>query len=148
MNFKTKIIISITVILTAFAFGRYSVNQAPAVHTIEDIKTDKDIDKDKVTHTVTVITTKSDGTSVTTIDKKTQSKSQEKDEISSHLDQIITSSKQSKINISFLGANDFSKSIPVPIYGLSVSKEFIGPITVGAFGLTNGVIGLSIGLDL
>jgi len=147
LSLKNKVIISIVVIATTFAFGRYSVNQTPAVHTVEDVKTDKDIDKDKVTHTVTTVTKKPDGTEVTTIDKKTESKSQEKDKITEHLDQTVTPSKQSKVNISVLGANDFSKSIPVPIYGVSFNKEFLGPITIGAFGLKNGVIGLSIGLD-
>ena len=35
----------------------------------------------------------------------------------------------------------------IPLYGISANKEFIGPITIGAFGLTNGTIGLSIGVN-
>lgn len=147
LSLKTKVIASVVVVATAFAFGRYSVNQTPAVHTIEDTKIDKDIDKDKVTHTVTTITKKPDGSTVTQIDKKTEAKSEEKDDTIQHLDQTVTPPKQSKINISVLGANDFSKGLLAPTYGLSVSKEILGPITVGAFGLNHGVVGLSIGLD-
>jgi hypothetical protein len=33
------------------------------------------------------------------------------------------------------------------MYGISVHREFIGPITLGAFGLTNGTVGLSIGVN-
>lgn len=147
LSLKTKVIVTVVVIAISFAFGRYSVNQTPAVRTIEDIKVDKNIDKDKVTHVVTTITKKVDGSTVTTIDKKTETKTKEKDDITQHLDQTVTPSKQSKINISILGANDFNKGLVGPTYGLSFNKEFIGPITVGAFGLRNGVIGLSIGLD-
>lgn len=55
--------------------------------------------------------------------------------------------KSSTINVSGLVANDFSKGLLVPVYGISVSKEFLGPITVGAFGLTSGTIGLSVGIN-
>ena len=34
-----------------------------------------------------------------------------------------------------------------PVYGGHVSTQLLGPINVGAFGLTNGTIGMSLGLD-
>jgi hypothetical protein len=34
-----------------------------------------------------------------------------------------------------------------PVYGVSVSKQVLGPATVGAFALTNGVVGVSIGVN-
>lgn len=51
------------------------------------------------------------------------------------------------INVSGLVGNDLSKRGVLPIYGVSINKEIIGPITIGAFGLTSGVIGLSVGLN-
>ena len=75
---------------------------------------------------------------VTTIDSKTDTKVKQSE---------IKPIKSAKTNISALAGNDFSKSIPKPIYGVSFSREFIGPITIGAFGFNNGVIGVSIGLN-
>jgi len=50
-------------------------------------------------------------------------------------------------NVSALAGYDFSKPKDlVPIYGVSVSKQVLGPWSIGAFGLTNGIIGLSIGV--
>ena len=52
-----------------------------------------------------------------------------------------------KTNISVLVANDFSQSVAKPIYGLSVTREVLGPVTVGVFGFTNSTIGVSIGYN-
>lgn len=52
-----------------------------------------------------------------------------------------------KVNVSALAGVDTTSSILKPVYGISVSKEFIGPITVGAYGLTNGTVGLSLGVN-
>ncbi len=50
---------------------------------------------------------------------------------------------RSKVNLSALVGTDFTS----PAYGLHVSKEFLGPITLGAWGLTNKTVGLSVGLN-
>ncbi len=55
--------------------------------------------------------------------------------------------KSTKTNISAIVANDFNNHLPKPIYGVSFNREFIGPITIGAFGLTNGTAGVSIGFN-
>lgn len=34
-----------------------------------------------------------------------------------------------------------------PIYGISATRQLVGPITAGAFALTNGVLGLSVGIS-
>ena len=52
-----------------------------------------------------------------------------------------------KLNVSALAGIDTATSLLKPIYGISISKEFMGPITVGAYGLTNGVVGLSVGVN-
>lgn len=51
------------------------------------------------------------------------------------------------LNVSGLVANDFSTGVLKPVYGISVSKQIIGPFTVGGFALTNGTIGVSVGLN-
>lgn len=48
-------------------------------------------------------------------------------------------------NISALTALDVPSSL-TPVYGISVTREVLGPITVGAFGLTNGTVGVSVGV--
>ncbi len=70
-----------------------------------------------------------------------------------HSQRTETDTKQSvayqnpTLNVSVLVANDFSIRAIKPIYGVSVTKEVLGPITVGAFGLTSGTVGLSVGLN-
>lgn len=48
-------------------------------------------------------------------------------------------------NVSGLVALDSFKDI-TPKYGISITKEFLG-LRVGAFGLTNGTAGVSLGID-
>lgn len=55
--------------------------------------------------------------------------------------------KSSTINVSALAANDFSRGLISPTYGISISKEIVGPITIGLFGLTNSTVGLSLGIN-
>ncbi len=73
--------------------------------------------------------------------------------ITDHTQHTETSSKSAvviaspKINISALVGTDLSQPGIKPIYGVSASKEFLGPITLGAYGLTNGVVGISVGFN-
>lgn len=57
-----------------------------------------------------------------------------------------TEIKNKTTNISALIGTDTTDKFK-PIYGVSASKELIGSMTVGAFGLTNGVIGVSVGVN-
>lgn len=90
-------------------------------------------------HTVTtIVTTKNpDGTTkiTETIDSKTKTKT------------LVQVPQTKRLNVSVLVANDFSNSVPKPLYGVSVTKEVLGNVTLGIFGLTSGVIGGSIGYD-
>lgn len=151
MTLKTKAGAIIISLLVAFSFGRYSVNQTPDVKTTENIKTNNKINENKNNHTkTTVVTTKDkDGVekTITTVDSVTNDQLSQTDKSSTDIKQSVTPPKQSKANISLIAANDFAKGQILPSYGLSVSKEIIGPITIGAFGLNNGTIGVSIGLD-
>ncbi len=153
MNFeittRTKVLIGVLCVVTSFAVGRWSssnnVDTSSTSKSVTESKTQETIN----THTKTTITEskKPDGTDTTTtvIDQVQNEKATES--MDSKMMTESTSKPGSKINISVLGANDFSRGLLVPTYGLSVSKEFIGPVTVGAFGLMNGVVGVSIGLD-
>lgn len=151
MSTKTKIIIAIVALAVAFASGRYSVN-APTVKTTEDIaKTDKSEENKNIkTHKVITETKNKDGsdTTVTTIDQTVGDNKTDASTSQEHLKQTVTPPKLNTLNISALGGFDLSKGgLPTPTYGLSVSKEVLGPVTVGGFGLLNGVVGVSIGLN-
>lgn len=149
MTLKTKIIIAAISLLASFSIGRYSARSAD-VKLTEEVKTNSQTNETKNTHTKTTITeTKQpDGadTKVTVIDQVKDDVIAKKDDSVTGIQKTVTS-KGSTLNISILGANDFSRGLLVPTYGISVTKEVLGPITVGAFGLMNGVIGVSIGLD-
>lgn len=60
--------------------------------------------------------------------------------------QNISTQKRSTLNISGLAGIEL-KPHPEVFYGVSVSKEIIGPITIGLFGLTNGIVGASVGMN-
>lgn len=134
MTLATKLYIALAValIIGAYELGVKSV----------DISTSK-VDTVSQDHTQKTIVTikKPDGSSTTTetVDSRSTTKTDA-------ITQTPTSTKQ-KTNISVLVGNDFSKSDLKPLYGIAVNRELLGPITVGAFGLTNGTIGLSIGVN-
>jgi len=133
---KIRLILYLIVTMGAFAFGRYSATMSPQTKK-EDIKQNTNI----VTHSTIVTTKQNDGTTkiVETIDASTKVEIQEKDSL------VIKASP--KINVSALVAGDITKDSLKPIYGVSINKEFLGPVTLGMFGLTNGIIGLSVGLN-
>lgn len=140
---NSKVLLTLVcIILLSFAIGRYTATIGKSV----DTKSSTQIDETKNTETHTTITQTKDPNgqvkTVTTIDSNTSTKIDEDKTKESHT-QV---SAQSKINVSALVGNDFNNPF-LPIYGVSASKEFLGPITVGAWGLTNGTIGLSLGLN-
>jgi hypothetical protein len=58
-------------------------------------------------------------------------------------DQLKLNVGRSKLSLSALAGTDLRS----PVYGAHVSKEILGPVSVGIFGLTNGTFGASIGLN-
>lgn len=93
----------------------------------------------KKTHRVITTTKDKDGKKVTqvvedSITNTTKTKQETK------------SIKGKTTNISVLGGVTLSAR-PELVYGVSISKQAIGPTTIGLFGLTNGILGASIGLN-
>lgn len=142
METKYKVIAGSAVVLVAFAFGRYSAPKIP--DSTSKSETTKEINKDTDTHKTTTVTETPDGKKVTTITEDTEIKANSTTDTKKS--EVITAPKTSLINISALAGLDTSRGF-VPTYGISASKEFIGPITLGTFGLTNGVIGVSVGVN-
>ena len=138
MSDKNKIIGIILAILLSFAVGRYSVTS----NKTTDIVVNKDKKVEEDTHTKTVIVKEKDGREVTTIEQDTSTKS---DTTTKSENKTVVASNSGKLNVSLLGGYDFKQK--ELNYGLSISKQFIGPVTLGAFGMNNGVIGVSVGID-
>lgn len=154
MTNKVKVIISVVAIATSFAFGRWSAPEKikTEIKTVEVEKKTDDKQTDNKDHkTITIIeTTKPDGTKTktTTITDDRDNKSEDKstDDLSKTTDQTKEVSKSSSpITVSVLAGLDIS-SPAVPIYGLSITRPILGPITLGVFGMTNRTGGLSVGL--
>ena len=130
-----------------FAAGRYSVPTKPDIHTVTNTTTIEDKQTDKNTHKVTTITEDcKTGKKVTVITEDTTSQTKKDQDIVTKVDQSTTQPKRSSINISALASLDTGRGF-MPVYGVSVNKEVLGPITAGIFGLTNGTVGISIGVN-
>lgn len=144
---KTKVIGGAVIVLVAFASGRYSVPTKPDVHTIENQQVDVDKQTNMNDHKVTTTTQDcTTGKKVTTITEDISSQTKKDTDIKTELDQTVTQPKRSLINISALASLDTTNGFK-PAYGISANKELLGPLTVGAFGLTNGVLGVSVGVN-
>jgi hypothetical protein len=144
---KTQFVILLLVASAGFAFGSWSVKSTTDVKTTTQ---QSNATQDKNSHTritVTDVRTK-DGTETKTVVADRVSNDVSIDTTSMQTQQThVTTGKTSTVNISLLGAEDFAQGFIKPTYGLSVSKEILGPVTVGAFGFMNGTVGVSIGLD-
>lgn len=148
MQTKNKVIIGVVSLLVAFALGRYSNHSSTVVtHTDTQTDTKKEADKDTQTHSVTVITKEPNGEekTTTTTDTTTKSKTDTQTDSDTKTTQTVTPQKTGTLNLSLLGGYDMVKAMPV--YGASVTKNLIGPITIGVFGLSNGTVGASVGLS-
>lgn len=149
----TKAIVVVGVVATSFAVGRWSV---PAVKTVETqvIKNDKtkqdtEIDVNKHKDTTVTETVRPDGTKQvvthTTEDTNKQTNTEKTDETNTQTDSKTTEvSSTSKVTVSVLTAT--STDLHGIVYGGSVTKPVLGPITLGVFGFTSGVFGASVGL--
>jgi hypothetical protein len=152
METKTKIIIVSIGLIAAFAVGRWAAPEKVRIETkvvevekkVEDTK--KDVVKHKETHTVK----KPDGTEETTTTEDTTTKSDKHDTDSTTTETDTTKEVtrgSSKVTVLALAGLPVSfNTAVVPIYGVSVSKPILGPITIGAWGLSNSTAGFSIGL--
>lgn len=157
LDWKYKVIICGVLIAGAFAAGRYSVS-APEIKTEiseqkkEEIVTDKKQDVKTHTETKIVEVKTPDGvdTKTTTIaeikDVLEDTKKNDKVQDDTQIKQDVIPPKTNTLNLSVLAATTTGQ-FGTPIYGASVTKEIVGPVTAGAFFLTNGTVGVSVGMS-
>ncbi len=144
MTTKARVLIALILLAVSFTFGRYSVD----VKTEESSKvTDtKQIDREKHVKTVVVVNELPDGTKHT--ETTTTNDTTTKIDASTTTTDVksITPVKRSTLNVSLLAGTNLNEPFK-PTYGASITKEVLGPITVGVWGLTTGTAGISLGVD-
>lgn len=148
ISLKNKILLGATSLLLAFGIGRYTaqIGSAPATKTVADVKVDTVTDSDQQKHEVETITKKPDGEVTTVITEDTNTVATQNQESVSHTETTVTPPKINTMNISALVGVDLPNSLK-PLYGASFTKQFLGPISIGAWGLTNGTLGVSVGIN-
>lgn len=132
--------LAVFAILAGIAGGFFLGRQYPAASTQVT-----EVHDDTKTHTqTTTTTTKTKDGEVKTVIVTDKVKEESKDK---RKESTIVAAQRPTTSVSLLAATNTSNVFGPPQYGIYVSHEIIGNITAGAFGLTNGTIGLSIGLN-
>lgn len=153
MDLKYKILIVTVVLVGTFALGRYTVPEKIKIETkvVEVVKEVKVTDTKQDAHKHTVITE----VSLPSGEKKKTTEivydsSKERDSHTVIDDTKKESSTEtvvkgdSKVSISLLGGLKLDNRTPV--YGASISKPVLGPLTIGIWGLSDSSCGASIGV--
>ncbi len=156
---KQKVIIGTIALATAYAAGRWAsptkvVTKVQTVTVQQKVdKTQTDTNRDKHVKTVVHEVRKPDGEVIktVTITQDTQTARQTHKVATDDIDKTKSSEKevtytQSKVTLSALAGVSFAGVAPQMVYGASITKPVLGPVTVGAFGLSNGTVGASLGL--
>lgn len=141
MNTLQKLGLGAVAALVLFAAG-YGTGRLMVPPKIVEKVVEKEVEKknDNVVTTVTE-TKKPDGstTKVTqTVDKSTEVMTDDKNT------SIAITNAQPQYKVSAGIGYDFKNYRPQ--YMIEAEKKFIGPISIGVFGVTSGVVGLSLGV--
>lgn len=154
MSTKYKVVLAAIALLGAFAAGRYlapeKIKIEKQIVEVEKKSSNKDAEKNTRKTTTVTKTTYPDGrveertVVVEETDRKSSSTTvSEGSKTENEVTEVTHSS--SRVTISALAGAPTS-SLQLPVYGVAISKPVLGPITVGAWGLSSGVIGASLGL--
>lgn len=139
MTKLVKLLSIIGVLLLAFALGRYSAPKS----VVTDTKKNTEIKRNTNKHsTTTTVKTPDGGVKIIKVVDSTSDTETKKESSSSS----STTYNRKVLNVSLLAGND-SLDLSNIKYGISVTKEIIGPITAGVYGLNNGTLGVSIGVN-
>ncbi len=136
LSVKAQIITLLAVATVAYAAGLHNTPKS-----IESSK-EEEVKRETNTHEVVETVQLTSGEIHTT---KTTDRSSTTDKTKKEDKRVV--SQASKINISALVAKNLRNNDEPILYGVSVSKEVAGPITAGIFGLSNGTVGLSLGIN-
>jgi hypothetical protein len=137
-SFKTNLYVAFICLALGLTIGRYTNR---GVSQTTDITKDHDVAQD--TKKITVIITAPDGKKTTT--QTTEIDTHVSTDTKKSVDTIVPA-KKPVLNFSVLAGDQLNSPFKF-VYGVSVSKEVLGPINVGLFALTNSTIGVSVGLN-
>lgn len=135
--------------VVAFAVGGaagYAL--APGKEVTKTVEAEKktETERDKRKETIVVEIQKPDGTkekTTRTVEDTKTTRNTESKEATTQAEKPVT---RPQVSLAILAGSPVSFP-PTPVYGGYISKEIIGPITVGAWGLSSGVVGLAVGLN-
>lgn len=154
MTTKTKIIVAVVALAASFAGGYYlaPVKVKTETKIVEVEKKSKTTSSNKNKKKITVKITRPDGTkeettTVETGESKNSSSTQESNKSEESKKEVTKSS--SRLNISALAGAQVNLGIPVtatPVFGAHISKDIIGPVSIGVWGLSDVTFGVSVGL--
>lgn len=138
-NDRWQVIAGLIMLIIAFAWGRYSAPTKVETKTVT-------VEVEKIQqHQNTVIVEKvnKDGSKETTTriitdTNKNTAKASEQSKLVE---------KKSALNVYGLGGLDISNPSGGFFVGAHISKQLIGPVSFGVFGLTNKTAGISVGLS-
>jgi hypothetical protein len=133
-----KVVVGILIIVVAFSFGRYTAPTKVETKTVtvevEKVKIDR--------NRIVIEKTNKDGSKI----KITRSSSMTDRNTQTSQQSTKLVENKSSLNISALAGVDVTKPTGI-VFGAHVSKQLIGPVSIGVFGLTNKTVGASIGLS-
>jgi 23S rRNA pseudoU1915 N3-methylase RlmH len=139
LNKNKEALGGVIIIVIAFYCGKYSAPERIKTE-IKVVEVEKEVKKSE--HKTIKIKQNNDGSKETIIISDTNTEEKSKEKTTEEKKEII---RNAKTNISLLVGGAYP--ISGPHYGLSVQRQLIGPITLGAWGTTNNNFGLSIGLN-
>lgn len=151
MQLKYKVGLVLSIAVLGYAAGRYTtpIKVVEKTVVVEKIVKVKDEEKDQHKEVTKTTVTKPDGstqtteTTVTDTKKKTQTDTVADKDVST--EKSVTF-EQSRITISAMFGSNLSGLFVPPVYGLSATKPILGPVTLGGWGLSTGVFGVSLGV--
>ncbi len=130
----------------SFALGIYVTPDKVRVET-KVVEVVKQVEVEREKHKETTVTERPDGSKETKTveDTKTQKNTEETKDSNTAVKESETH-PSNKISISALGGFQTYNAF-YPVYGLSISRPLIGPVVIGLWGITPGVVGVSLGLQ-
>lgn len=148
MSMKQGVIGLVVVFVLGCAIGRFSLPAKVVTKTVTVEAKTKDTDTtnhDKITVTET---TRTDGsvTKVTQIQKNTTQDTKLTDNKSSDTTKTVEYNT-ARWSVMAVATSHPLKGMFTPTYGGEIEYRLIGPIKIGALGLSDGTMGLSLGLQ-
>lgn len=140
-QYRNVAIVGLLLLVVGYGTGRYlqpakiQIKKEEVIKEVEVIKKDIRIVEREIT--------RPDGTKEKeriTEDKSQESTKKEKDTKES----TLIANKKPDWRVNGLAALNNDRNI---VYGLQVERRILGPISVGAFGLTDTTVGLSVGIE-